>query len=300
MLTIGSRGSQLALWQANWVKQRLEELGQTCRIETIVTTGDKLAETPLGETGSKGVFIKEIEEALLDGQIDLAVHSLKDMPTGLPDGLTIAAIPQRAEARDALVGPYKWRDLPRYARVGTSSPRRTAQLKAARPDLKIEPVRGNVDTRLRKLDAEQFDALVLAAAGLIRLGLEARIAELLSPEIMVPAVGQGALVIETRADGGAGFTAARKLNHNRSAICAAAERTVLASLGGGCQVPIGVYARMDNLLHIEGIVISPDGAKSVRRKTSGDPRRPEVIGDRLAKTLLQFGGREILDQAGRR
>src|SRR6266481_9899415 len=201
MLVIGSRGSQLALWQAHWVKARLEELGEECRIEIIHTTGDKITDVALSKVGTKGLFTKEIEEALLQGTIDVAVHSLKDMPTDLPAGLTLAAIPEREDPRDSLVGA-RLADLAQHARVGTSSLRRAAQLRSIRPDLEIENIRGNVDTRLRKLDEKQYDAIVLASAGLRRLGLENRITELLEPSVMCPAVGQGALAVETRDDGG--------------------------------------------------------------------------------------------------
>ncbi len=197
MLVIGSRGSRLALWQAHWVKARLEDLGEECRIEIIHTTGDKITDVALSKVGTKGLFTKEIEEALLDRSIDLAVHSLKDMLTEVPAGLTLAAFPVREDPRDAVVG-RKLSDLPPGARIGTSSLRRSAQLRALRPDLQIENIRGNVDTRLRKLDEGQYDAILLASAGLRRLGWHDRIAELLEPEVMCPAVGQGALAIETR------------------------------------------------------------------------------------------------------
>ncbi|MBL8176685.1 MAG: hydroxymethylbilane synthase [Bryobacterales bacterium] len=295
MLTIGSRGSQLALWQANWVKDQLAQRGVECRIEIIHTTGDKITDVPLSQVGSKGVFTKEIEEALLDSRIDLAVHSLKDMPTELPEGLTLAGIPVREDPRDALIG-YTLRDLPRYAKVGTSSLRRTAQLRALRPDLQIESIRGNVDTRLRKHADKEYDAIVLAAAGLRRLGLAERITEYLDPEVMCPAVGQGALAIETRMDKGPGFMAARSLSDNRTAICVAAERALLESLGGGCQVPLGAHARKDNLLHIQAVVVAPDGTKAVRQKTTGDARQPEKLGARLAQMLLDHGAKEILSQ----
>ncbi len=202
MLRIGSRGSKLALWQANWVKQQIEARGTPCRIEIIKTTGDKITEVPLAKVGTKGLFTKEIEEALLDGRIDLAVHSLKDLPTELPSGLKIAAIPEREDPRDVLVG-RRLADLPAGSKVGTSSLRRVAQLRAARPDLVIESVRGNLDTRLRKLSEGQYDALVLAAAGLSRLGWAERIAECFPIESMCPAPGQGALAIETREEGDA-------------------------------------------------------------------------------------------------
>src|SRR5271166_3769441 len=210
MLTIGSRGSKLALWQAHWIKARLESLGHQCHLQIIQTTGDKITDVALSKVGTKGLFTKEIEEALLDQRIDLAVHSLKDMPTELPAGLTLAAIPVREDPRDALVGK-RLSQLAPGARVGTSSLRRAAQLRAIRQDLHMETIRGNLDTRLRKLDERQYDAIVLASAGLRRLGWEDRIAELLSPEIVCPAVGQGALAIETA--GGTGLDACQKLNH---------------------------------------------------------------------------------------
>src|ERR1051326_1082215 len=198
MLVIASRGSQLALWQARWVAAQLTAAGRECRIEIIKTTGDRITDIPLGQIGSKGLFTKEIEEALLDGRADVAVHSLKDLPADLPAGLVLAAIPEREDPHDAVAGK-RLADLPAGARVGTSSLRRTAQLQKLRPDLVLAPIRGNVDTRLRKLDEGQYDAVVLAAAGLNRLGLAGRIAEILPAEVMCPAVGQGALAVETRA-----------------------------------------------------------------------------------------------------
>jgi len=198
MLVIASRGSQLALWQARWVQSRLADLGHPSRIEIIKTTGDKITDVPLAQVGGKGLFTKEIEDALLEARADLAVHSLKDLPTELPPGLVLAATPERQDPRDAIVG-RRLADLAHGARLGTSSLRRAAQLRKLRPDLTIEPVRGNLDTRLRKLDEGQYDAIVLAAAGLKRLGWEERIAEFLAPDIVCPAVGQGALAIETAA-----------------------------------------------------------------------------------------------------
>jgi hydroxymethylbilane synthase len=213
MLIIGSRGSQLALWQAHWIQARLETLGEESRIEIIKTTGDKITDVGLSQigaqVGSKGLFTKEIEEALLSGAIDIAVHSLKDMPTELPAGLTLAAIPEREDPRDALVG-RALEDLASGARVGTGSLRRAAQLRARRPDLQIEDIRGNVDTRLRKLDEGRYDAIVLASAGLRRLGWESRITEIFNPSVMCPAVGQGALAVETR-DAGEAFEIAGRL-----------------------------------------------------------------------------------------
>jgi hydroxymethylbilane synthase len=295
MLTIGSRGSQLALWQANWVRQRLEALGETCRVEIIKTTGDRITDVPLAKVGSKGLFTKEIEEALLDGRIDLAVHSLKDLPTELPEGLRISAIPEREDARDALVG-RRLAELPPGARVGTSSLRRVAQLRAARPDLVIESVRGNLDTRLRKLDQGQHDALVMAAAGLRRLGWEARIAECLSGEVMCPAVGQGALAIETREDGEAAARCAR-LDHAATRLAVEAERALLASLGGGCQVPIGAYGRVTgDRLELTAIVASTDGSHVIRKEAGGLASDRLRIGCELGAQLLEAGAREILDE----
>ncbi|HBY60969.1 MAG TPA: hydroxymethylbilane synthase, partial [Solibacterales bacterium] len=242
MLTIGSRGSALALWQANWIKGRLESMGEECRIQVIKTTGDKIQNVPLAQAGTKGLFTKEIEEALLAGSIDLAVHSLKDLPTVLPDGLTLAAVPEREDPRDALVG-RPLAALTAGARVGTSSLRRAAQVRALRPDLAVESIRGNVDTRLRKLDEGQFDAILLAAAGLRRLGWADRIAQTFDPHEMCPAAGQGALAIETRGDGGPGHQVCARLNHQPTQQAVLAERAVLAAMGGGCQVPIGAHAR---------------------------------------------------------
>jgi len=295
MLVIGSRGSQLALWQANWVKDRLEALGEQCRIEIIHTTGDKITDVALSKVGTKGLFTKEIEEALLNGSIDLAVHSLKDMPTEVPAGLILAAMPVREDPRDALVG-LKLADIPQGARVGTSSLRRAAQLRAVRPDLQIENIRGNVDTRLRKLDDGQYDAILLAAAGLRRLGWHERIAELLEPETMCPAVGQGALTIETRDDAGRAFAVVTRLDDPQTRICVTAERAVLATLGGGCQVPIGAHAVVDGTdVVVRAVVVSPDGSEIIRRNASGPAPDAAAIGRKLGAELLSSGGAKILE-----
>jgi hydroxymethylbilane synthase len=295
MLTIGSRGSQLALWQANWIQTRLETMGERCQIEIIKTTGDKITDVALSQVGSKGLFTKEIEEALLAGAIDLAVHSLKDMPTDLPAGLTLAAIPEREDPRDALIG-RALEDLAPGARVGTGSLRRTAQLRARRPDLQIEDIRGNVDTRLRKLDEGRYDAIVLASAGLRRLGLDNRITEVFNPSVMCPAVGQGALAVETRDDGGEAFHIAKRLEHPPSRLAVTAERAVLAALGGGCQAPIGCHAYLDGeTLIVVAAVVSPDGAQVVRRRIHGSIADPVSVGRALAEQILSAGGKEILD-----
>jgi hydroxymethylbilane synthase len=299
MLTIGSRGSQLALWQAHWIQGRLEALGEECRIEIIKTTGDKITDVALSQVGTKGLFTKEIEEALLAGAIDLAVHSLKDMPTDLPAGLTLAAIPEREDARDALVG-RGLANLASGARVGTGSLRRAAQLRALRPDLQIEDIRGNVDTRLRKLDEGRYDSIVLASAGLRRLGWEYRITELFDPGIMCPAVGQGALAIETRDDGGPGFQAAKRLEHAETRAAVTAERAVLASLGGGCQAPMGAHAFITSqhgreMLFILALIVSPDGVQVVRKEKQGSVTEAATLGHSLGEELLAAGGKQILD-----
>jgi hydroxymethylbilane synthase len=294
MLVIASRGSQLALWQARWVQQQLAQAGEPSRIEVIQTTGDKITDVALARVGTKGLFTKEIEEALLDGRADLAVHSLKDLPTELPDGLVLAGVPAREDPRDAVVG-RRLADLARGATVGTSSLRRAAQIRQTRPDLVIESVRGNVDTRLRKLDEGRYGAVVLAAAGLTRLGWSDRITELLTPEVMCPAVGQGALAIETRGTG-EGFDAGRALEDADTRAAVTAERNLLAALGGGCQVPIGAYATVaQGRLRIQAVVVSPDGVEVVRGRSEGVVSDAEHIGRALGGELLERGARKILD-----
>jgi hydroxymethylbilane synthase len=291
LIVIGSRGSQLALWQARWVAARLEGFGEQTRIEIIKTTGDKIADVPLGQVGSKGLFTKEIEDALLDGSVDLAVHSLKDMPTELPPGLVLAAIPEREDVRDALIG-RTLADLALGARVGTGSLRRAAQLRALRPDLEVAEIRGNVDTRLRKLDEGQYDAIMLAAAGLARLGWANRISQYFDPEEICPAVGQGALAIET-IESKRGIAA--RLNDSSASAAVRAERALLGALGGGCQVPVGAYARVDGVeVYLRAIVASLDGSRIVRSGLSGSAEAPEELGRRVADELLAQGARELL------
>ena len=296
MLVIGSRGSQLALWQAQWVERRLRELGHDSRIEIIRTTGDKITDVALAKVGTKGLFTKEIEEALLDGRVDCAVHSLKDLPTEIPEGLQIAATPEREDPRDAIVGAAL-RDLPKNAKVGTSSLRRTAQLRQIRPDLSIQDIRGNLDTRLKKLDDGQYHAIVLAAAGLNRLGLSHRISEILDPEIMCPAPGQGALAIEVAQWAPSGHLPVSLLDHPQTRAATTAERALLASLGGGCQVPIGAYAGIKGgTLHLLAVVASPDGTHVIRKSASGKAPDAAEIGARLGATLLESGAQEILEE----
>lgn len=295
-LLIGSRGSQLALWQAHHVAAKLNGRGIDTRIEIIKTTGDRLQTASLTQAGGKGLFTKEIEEALLARSIDVAVHSLKDLPAEIPPELAIAAIPEREDARDAIVG-CRLDKLPRGARVGTSSGRRAAQLRLLRPDLDIQPIRGNVDTRLRKLREGQFDAIVLAAAGLRRLGLESEIAEIFPPDQICPAAGQGALAIETRANDRAHEICAA-LNHEQSARAVSAERAALRALAGGCQLPIGVFAEVtDAELTVIGVVISPDGTRALKARSCGSVADPEAVGQQLAEDLLAQGAGRILAES---
>ena len=295
-LTIGSRGSQLALWQAHHIEACLQALGVETRLEIIKTTGDKITDVPLAQVGGKGLFTKEIEEALLDGRIDLAVHSLKDLPTVLPDGLAIAAIPERELPFDALVG-VTLAELKQGARVGTSSLRRAAQLKRLRPDLVIENIRGNLDTRLRKLDEGSYDAILLAAAGLRRLGWADRITELLAPDVMCPAVGQGALAIETLASSEA-YEICRQLDHEPTRVAVTAERALLAALGGGCQVPIGAHAEVaDGRVRMRALIAHPDGSDVVSLVDEASVENAAELGQGMALSLLEGGGREFLRAA---
>ncbi len=292
MIVIGSRGSQLALWQARHIAACLHDRGVETRLEMIKTTGDRITDVPLSQIGGKALFTKEIEEALLAGTIDLAVHSLKDMPTALPPGLTLAAIPPREDPRDALIG-RSLAELGPGDKIGTSSLRRAAQLHALGRGFAIETVRGNVDTRLRKLDEGHYHAIVLAAAGLKRLGWADRIRELLDPAVMCPAVGQGALAVETRADDGAGHKIARLLNDADSEAAVTAERALLATLEGGCQVPIGAHATVaGSAIHLQALVASIDGLRIVRDRATGV--NPAALGRELGGRLLAAGAREIL------
>lgn len=296
MLTIGSRGSKLALWQAEWVARRLGEFGYATRIEIIKTTGDKITDVALSKVGGKGLFTKEIEEALLARTIDLAVHSMKDVPTELPAGLTLGAVSARQDPRDAVVG-RPLGQLPAGAKVGTSSLRRAAQLRLLRPDLAIENIRGNVDTRLRKLDEGRYDAVILACAGLKRLGLEDRIAEPLPVDVMIPAVGQGALGIEIRDEDGPAAEACRRLEDPATRTAVLAERAFLAALGGGCQVPVGAHAQVAGAtVALEAIVISPSAGDPVRGRSSGPVAEAAALGRRLGEELLERGAREILEE----
>lgn len=303
-LTIGTRGSQLALWQTNWVKSEIENRHPEIKviIQVISTKGDRVLDVSLPKLGEqgKGLFTKELEDAILERRVDLAVHSLKDLPTELPAGLRIAAICEREDVRDALVakaGIDSLKQLPQQALVGTSSLRRQAQLRAVRPDLVIEPIRGNVDTRLRKLAEGQYSAIVLAAAGLRRLGYGDQITEYLNHELMLPAVGQGALAIETRDADENVEKIVGELNHEATSLACAAERAFLKGLGGGCLVPIAAFASIQNeTLALDGLVASTDGKSILRERQSGAADNAVEIGVHLANVLLSRGADKILNR----
>lgn len=303
---IGTRGSRLALWQAEWVKSELQRLYPDLKVELnrIKTTGDKVLDVPLAKVGGKGLFVKEIEEALLRHEADIAVHSMKDVPTEFPAGLHLAVICKREDPRDAFISQIqdsefkiqKFKDLPGGAVIGTSSLRRSCQLLNIRPDLRIGQLRGNLDTRLKKLDEGRFDAIILAAAGVKRLGLNKRITEVLPPGISLPAIGQGAVGIECRAGDDFINTLIEALNHKETSVCVRAERAFLKRLEGGCQVPVGAYARLINgKIVMEGLVGSVSGEKIIREQMEGDQDTAESIGISLAEDLLSRGAKEILD-----
>jgi len=300
-LIIATRGSKLALAQSRWVKERLEALNPGLAVEllTVVTTGDKIQDVPLAKVGGKGLFVKEIEEAILAGKAHLAVHSVKDMPTRLPEGLELAAVPERADRRDALVSRtgLTLARLPAGARMGTSSLRRKALLLNLRPDLKVIPLRGNVDTRLRKMGEGQVEAVVLAAAGLARLGLETRVTEMLDPGRMVPAVGQGALGLECGQEDGFTLSLLAKLNDPRAMTEVRAERAFLARLEGGCQVPIACRAELKgDRLAVEGLVAAEEGRPLIRAARTGRAEAAADLGREAAEEVLARGGGEILEK----
>ncbi len=295
LLRIGSRGSQLALWQAHRIKALLEQRGHQVEIEIIKTTGDRITDVALAQVGTKGMFTKEIEEALSDKRVDLAVHSLKDLPTEIPPDFEIAAITTREDAHDVFCS-YKYsnvKELSNGAQVGTSSLRRQAQLKALRPDLDIHPLRGNVDTRLRKLEAGEYDAVILAAAGLNRLGKRESIRQLLPATLMCPAAGQGAMAVEIRKDDSDVRRHIVFLDDDEARRTTTCERALLNQMGGGCQVPIGALAEIvAGGLHLEAVVARPDGTKVLRE--SGDGGNPVKLGEMVGATLLRRGGDAIL------
>ena len=295
-LRIGSRGSQLALWQANHIADLLRQRGHAVEIEVIRTTGDKITDVALAKVGTKGMFTKEIEEAMAAGAVDLAVHSLKDLPTEIDPEFEIVAITKRESPLDALCSPYESiAALPQAARVGTSSLRRQAQLKSLRPDLEVHPLRGNVDTRLRKLEAGEYHAIILAAAGLTRLGKQSLVRELLSPQVMCPSAGQGALAIEIRAADGEMRKHLAFLDDAEARATTTCERALLSKMGGGCQVPIGALAQISgDRLVLEAVVAQPDGSQVLRE--SGEGSDPVAVGEAVGATLLDRGGMAILQE----
>lgn len=298
-LKIATRQSPLALWQAEHIRARLEEMHQNLKVELIhfVTQGDKILDTPLAKIGGKGLFVKELEAALLDGRADLAVHSMKDVPMMLPEGLSLAVICQREDPFDAFVSNdyASFDDLPRGAKVGTSSLRRKCQILKARPDLEIIDLRGNVGTRLAKLDAGLYDAIILASAGLKRLGLDQRICHVMSPELSLPAVGQGALGLECRTTDQAVLDLIMPLLHAETDVCVRAERAFNAYLEGGCQVPIAGYATLhDGVLHMQGRVGSVDGQTLLQVSLEDQAEHAVALGQRLAKALLAQGAGPLL------
>lgn len=300
-IVIGTRGSRLAIWQAEWVQARLSELvpGLDVTLRRIRTTGDNILDVPLAEIGGKGLFIKEIEEALLRGEIDLAVHSMKDVPAILPEQLEIMGVPKREDPRDALVSRTgaKLNDLPEGASVGTSSLRRQAQLRCHRPDLHIEVLRGNVDTRLRKLKEGEYDAVVLAAAGLRRMGWTSEITEYLQPSVCLPAIGQGALGLEARRDDAFVCGLLARLEDGPTRVAITAERAFLARLEGDCQVPIAAYAQVsEQTLSMDALIASLDGSRVVRDAIKGSVVDAGSLGKELAERLLASGGKALLSE----
>ena len=302
-VVIGTRGSKLALWQAEWVKAELQRMNPGLEIELnkIKTTGDKILDVPLAKVGGKGLFVKEIEEALLRGDADLAVHSMKDVPTDFPEGLYLAVICEREDPRDAFIaqnkqqGARRLKDLPQGATVGTSSLRRSCQLLSKRPDLKIVQLRGNLETRFRKLDEGQFDAMILATAGVKRLGWQQRITEVIEPQLSLPAIGQGAVGIECRINDEYINQLIAPLNHKETSICVRAERALLKRLQGGCQVPIAAYATIkDGRLIMDGLVGSVTGDRIIKEHLEGTIEDAEKIGTTLGEKMLSKGADKIL------
>jgi hydroxymethylbilane synthase len=296
-MRLATRGSALALAQARAVADRLVAGGARVEVVPMRTEGDRLAEARLAAVGGKGLFVREIEDALLRGDADVAVHSLKDLPAELPSGLGLAAFPERADARDVLVTrrPTRFAELAHGAVLGTSSPRRRALALALRPDLTVEPIRGNVDTRLRKLEAGDYDAIVLAAAGLARLGLSPRHVESLATELFVPAVGQGVLAVEARLDDARTLAALRALDHEPTRVAALAERAFLGRLGASCVTPTAAHARLaGGRLVLDALVASEDGRTVLRESAEGAPDRPEALGVRVADALLARGAAAVV------
>lgn len=303
-LRIGTRASQLALWQANWVKAELEQryAGLSVELVKIKTLGDKILDVPLAQVGGKGLFVKEIEEAMLRGEIDLAVHSMKDVPTEFPEGLGLVVTTKREDPRDALISRnICFKDLPPNARIGTSALRRQAQLLAVRPDLEMVIIRGNVETRIRKLEEDKLDAVILAAAGLNRLGFAEKATELLSVDLSIPAIGQGALGLECRLNDVETLEMLAFLNHPPTAAAVSAERALLRRCEGGCQVPIAAHGVVTGEhLTLTGLIASVDGREIIKEVAEGSFHEPEKLGEGLADLLLAQGGKRILEEVYQR
>lgn len=327
-IKIGTRGSQLALWQANWVKHEIEMASKGIRVEIVIikTTGDRITDRPLAMLGGKGLFVKEIEQQLLDGDIDIAVHSMKDMPGELPEGLHIGAVPIRENPLDVLISRNNLllADLPEGAKIGTGSMRRASQIRHIRPDVETLSIRGNLDTRLKKLDSGAYDAIILAAAGLIRLGMAGRITQYIDEGIMLPAVGQGALCIESRQNDQEQEIdqILKKINDRNTRITVEAERSFLKQIEGSCHIPVACFGRLDSYrldsnrldssrldsnkidssrlekeqLTLTGLVASEDGTDIIKESLTGDAENAENIGIELAITLLNKGGKQILEK----
>ncbi|PKQ15114.1 MAG: hydroxymethylbilane synthase [Actinobacteria bacterium HGW-Actinobacteria-7] len=298
-LVIGTRGSKLALWQSNYIKGLAEEItGLPVELKIIKTTGDKILDVPLNKVGGKGLFTKELEVELMAGTVDLCVHSMKDVPTELPEGLYISATPPRVDPRDALVsgGGYDLVTLPQGARVGTSSLRRIAQVRNLRPDVEIVDVRGNLDTRMRKAEDGEVDVVILASAGITRMGWADRISSYIPTTQMISAVGQGAIGIEIRMDDEFMRELSEKLSDPDTLTCVTAERVVMRRLEGGCQVPIGAYARLDgDVLVMDAMVGSVDGTTIIRDTLEGPAGDPIALGERMVQSLLAKGAHAILE-----
>ncbi|HEX9093345.1 MAG TPA: hydroxymethylbilane synthase [Coriobacteriia bacterium] len=298
-LVIGTRGSKLAVWQSEYIKSKVEAItGMPVCLQVIKTTGDKILDVPLAKVGGKGLFTKEIEVELAAGTVDLAVHSMKDVPTELPDGLMIGAMPERVDPRDVIVSGagHDLESLPQGARLGTSSLRRRSQVLAVRSDLDIVDVRGNLDTRMRKAEEGDVDAVILAAAGITRMGWADRISHYIDPAVMCPAVGQGAVGVEVRTDDDFMLEVCERLTHLETMACVTAERVVMRTLEGGCQVPIGAYCRFEQgALVMDGVVGSVDGSDIVRYRLEGNPAEPEMLGSAMVDRLLGLGAGRILE-----
>jgi len=299
-IKIGTRGSKLALWQANWVKSAITAINPSLSVDLIIikTKGDKILDVPLAKVGGKGLFVKEIEEALLNRRIDLAVHSMKDMPAEIPDGLCIGAIPERENHKDVLLSKNDllFSELKSGSSVGTSSLRRSAQLRHTRPDLVILPLRGNLDTRLKKLETENMDAIILAAAGVKRLNFESRITEYLDENVMLPAVGQGALCIEIRENDTEIEPIVAALDHQKTRSAVMGERAFSNRLEGGCQVPIAALGKIEkNIFTMSGLVADVDGKTLLKKTLAGPVEQSETIGVKLADSLLSMGAKTILE-----